>query len=238
MQMFLWNGKADVTLTINPGNLSLDAQGASFGPQVFDVTQDIAMADDGGGITPLDACEAIPGPNGMLLNGKIALADRGNCNFTVKAINVQAVGAVGLLVANNVAGGSLPGMGGTDPAVTIPSFGISLEDGAMIRAMAMSGTVSANMHRGPSEIDVDGTIESTTRSWRTSGGTMSTTGCRSAAATNAGARARAGVTSSPFSWPCAKAITSMARLPTRSMRHGPPTTMHITASAASRTPSI
>ncbi len=44
-----------------------------------------------------NACEALVGD----YTGKIVVADRGACDFIVKAKNVQNAGGVGIIVANN-----------------------------------------------------------------------------------------------------------------------------------------
>ena len=108
------------------------AQGASFGPTVVipGVTGDVVLADDSTSTTS-DACEALT--NGGAISGNIALVDRGNCTFVLKVANAQAAGAIGVIVANNVATG-LPPMGGSDPSITIPSLGISQADGNSIKA--------------------------------------------------------------------------------------------------------
>ena len=64
--------------------------------------------------------------------GKTVLMDRGNCNFTAKTLNAQNAGATKVIIANNVATG-FPGMGGSDPAVTIPSIGITQAAGNVIK---------------------------------------------------------------------------------------------------------
>ncbi len=88
-----------------------------------------------------DACEALPA-----LAGRIVLADRGNCNFTVKARNAQAAGAIGIIIANNAAGPA-PGLGGADPLVTIGALSLSLADGVAVKASLAAGPVSAHMFR-------------------------------------------------------------------------------------------
>ncbi len=87
-------------------------------------------ADPSGPLTT-DACS--PLTNASAVAGKIALVDRGSCAFTQKALNVQAAGAIGMVVANNVEGGA-QGMSGTAPSVTIPVVGISQADGVTLRA--------------------------------------------------------------------------------------------------------
>lgn len=114
---------------------SLEAQQASFGPPLTGgggTTGRVVLADDRTGATA-DACEPLSGnvgPNSV--NGKIVLADRGACTFTTKALNAQAAGAKGLIVANNAPVGLAP-MGGSDPNVTIPSVGVTQADGVALR---------------------------------------------------------------------------------------------------------
>ncbi|MEO8584650.1 MAG: PA domain-containing protein, partial [Acidobacteriota bacterium] len=75
------------------------------------------------------------GCNGITSNvsGKIALIDRGTCNFTVKVKNAQNAGAIAVIIADNVTQG-VAGMSGTDATLTIPSVRITLADGTAIRA--------------------------------------------------------------------------------------------------------
>ncbi len=83
------------------------------------------------GGTATDGCSALTNP--AQVAGHIALVDRGYCNFTVKATNAQAAGAIAIVIANNVSGGVVQ-MGGTAPTVTIPVISISQADGASLRA--------------------------------------------------------------------------------------------------------
>ncbi len=113
------------------------AQAASFGAALTlaGVTDDVVLATDG--TAPVnDICEPIT--NAAAIAGKFALVDRGICSFVAKALAVQAAGATGLIVVNNVASG-LPGMGGVDPSITIPCIGISQADGNAIKANLGSG---------------------------------------------------------------------------------------------------
>ena len=131
-------------LTVNsPGAIAgvKTAQLASFGPQSFSLTGNVALVDDG---TPdnADACEPIL--NGGALAGKIALIHRGTCTFVAKSLAAQAAGAIGVLIANNVTPGPAP-MGGTDPAVTIPCMGITLADGNAIEAELLNGPVNVKL---------------------------------------------------------------------------------------------
>jgi hypothetical protein len=108
----------------------LSTSTAAFGPPAsasnFNGEVVLGPAADGSGVT--NGC----GPISTAVAGKIALVDRGACDFIVKAANAQAAGARALLVANNAPG--LISMGGTNPAVTIPGLMITQADGATIKA--------------------------------------------------------------------------------------------------------
>ncbi len=110
---------------------SYEAQAASFGQPLGGgggTTGQIVLADDSTGVGT-DACEPITNN----LNGKIALIDRGGCAFTTKVANAEAAGAKGAIVANNAPDGPAP-MGGSDPSISIPSVGITLDLGNSIKA--------------------------------------------------------------------------------------------------------
>lgn len=76
------------------------------------------------------------------LKDKTVLIDRGTCNFTAKVLNAQNAGAKFVILVNNTAGAGAFSGGGADPAVKIPSVGISLEDGAVIKAALDKGAVN------------------------------------------------------------------------------------------------
>jgi len=126
-------------LVVNsPGGIAgtYAAGGASFGQQLNStgLTDNVVLANDGTAPTS-DACTALI--NGAQIAGNIAFIDRGTCSFVAKALAAQNAGAVGVIIANNVAGVFAPG--GIDPAVTIPVIGISLADGNTIRAQLGAG---------------------------------------------------------------------------------------------------
>src|SRR5581483_6905822 len=66
--------------------------------------------------------------------GHIALVDRGTCKFVVKAKNAQGAGAIALIIVDNVAATSPPGLGGDDPSITIPVISLTRSDGDALRA--------------------------------------------------------------------------------------------------------
>jgi hypothetical protein len=88
---------------------------------------------------PLDGCTAIT--NAGAVSGRIALIDRGTCTFVVKVKNAQLAGATAVIVADNVPA-SIPGLGGDDATISIPTIGVSQTDGAAIRA-ALGSNVTA-----------------------------------------------------------------------------------------------
>jgi aminopeptidase YwaD len=76
------------------------------------------------------------GLEGKDLAGKVAVADRGTLRFGEKAENVQARGAIGLIVINNEPG-SLSGSLGFDSTLTV--VGAAQEDGGRLIEAARAG---------------------------------------------------------------------------------------------------
>ncbi len=147
------NGPARVVVT-SPASIAgeYNAGKAQFGLSLgFNpVTGTFVLATDppdSASTSTTDACS--PLTNAAEVNGKIALADRGNCTFVIKAANVQAAGAIGLIVINNEDNANVPPLGGSDGTIRIPVTGISKPDGATIRAQ-LAGGVAGRMELGPS----------------------------------------------------------------------------------------
>mgnify|MGYP000994546173 CR=1 FL=1 len=100
MQMYLWTGaQPDSVVTV--GASSYGAYASSFGGTLTTtgINGATAVYNDGTGVAS-DGCEASVGS----LSGKIALIDRGTCNFTVKVLNAQSAGAGGVILINNTGG--------------------------------------------------------------------------------------------------------------------------------------
>jgi hypothetical protein len=133
MQMYLWN--QPTTHQVVVGGQTFLAAGAEWGAQVdkTGVSGPLVVANDGTG-TASDACEPLPAAS-----GSIVVADRGTCNFTVKAKNAQDAGARGIVIANNVDGVPVI-LGGTDASVTIPGVMVSRSDGATLKTLAGQAT--------------------------------------------------------------------------------------------------
>jgi Zn-dependent metalloprotease len=136
-------------ITINsPAAIAGDKRAgtAAFGPQVFALTNDVVLVDDGVGTTN-DGCET-PFANSAAVAGKIAFMDRGTCGFVVKVKNAQLNGAVAAMIGNNQGGTVIVNMGGTDATITIPSLSVTQNDGTAIKAQLALVTVNASMSRG------------------------------------------------------------------------------------------
>jgi subtilisin family serine protease len=139
----------DVTASSNASLVdSYMAGTASFGPQSFDVTGDAVVA------APYQACTAITND----VTGKIAVVQRGTCNFSLKVENAQAAGAIGVLIVNNAAGFP-PALGGTSTA-TIPVMSARDVDGnAIVAELNASGTATIKLDSSLNYLIVDPTLE-------------------------------------------------------------------------------
>ncbi len=152
MQMFEWLPPSALTVN-SPGGIAgtYDGGTAQFGPALTGVgtTGDLVYVDDGviGSGTPPgtihDGCEAL---GGGTLTGKVALIDRGFCEFSLKVLNAQNAGAIAAIIVNNqgdAAAGMGPGANGG--AVTIPSLMIGQSNGGLIKAQLPSPGVNATL---------------------------------------------------------------------------------------------
>jgi extracellular elastinolytic metalloproteinase len=159
MQMYLWNGLGTHRVNVvSPQAASYIAQGATWGAALTPtgLSGTFALVNDGSGVAT-DACERLPRNS---LAGRIAVADRGTCDFTVKAANVQSAGAVAIVVVNNVAG-SPSTMGGTSGRVQIPGVMIGLADGNTLKSTLNSGQASGRVALAdPAPLSLDGDVDS------------------------------------------------------------------------------
>ena len=160
MRMYIWTIGPTVTLNIlTPAAIAgiMNTGSASFGATDFDVTTGLVLVNDtdGGASDPHEGC-GIP-TNASALSGKIAIAIRANCNFTVKAKNAQNAGAVGIVIIENDPTAALSGLGGTDATVTIPAVRVTTADGNKLRAQ-LGNNLTAHFS-GHSNVTRDGTID-------------------------------------------------------------------------------
>ena len=125
---------------------------ADFGPRpsTTGTTANVAAT------SPADGCDPLANPGAVA--GRIALIDRGTCNFTVKVKNAQNAGAVGVIMVNNVASPLTIQMGGGDPTINIPALMVSQADGNDIRSQ-LAVVVNATLlydTSAPSGVDSQG----------------------------------------------------------------------------------
>lgn len=155
MQMYIFTGASGTSLTFNsPTPRTFNTQGASFGPQTYNVTAELVLANDGDA-TPTDGC-AVTWPTSFA--GKVVLIDRGTCSFQDKVLHAQGAGAVAVIIANNAAGGPIA-LGSSPGAAnpTIPAMGISQTSGTTLKGL-IGGGQTVTLAQTPS-IDRDGTLD-------------------------------------------------------------------------------
>lgn len=98
---------------------------------------DFVLVDDGTASSE-EGCDALI--NGADLNGNVAVAVRGTCNFSLKALNAQNAGATALILINNQAQAPTQLGAGTDAGqVNIPVVMISQNDGAGLLSALSNG---------------------------------------------------------------------------------------------------
>ncbi|MBM4221545.1 MAG: hypothetical protein FJ170_06340, partial [Gammaproteobacteria bacterium] len=128
---------------------------AAFTPRLRDkgpLTLDLVLVDDGvfgffddliG--TTFDACERVR--NGSELSGKIALVQRGGCNFDLKVRNVQDAGARAVVVFSDQGEPLL--MNGSRSGIIIPALMIGHDDGELLRVrLEAEETVGVTLQKG------------------------------------------------------------------------------------------
>jgi hypothetical protein len=76
------------------------------------------------------------------LTGKIAVIYRNTCNFSVKALNAQTAGAIGVIIINRDPEAIAMGAGTDGASVTIPTVMVSSIDGALFTSEMSNGPVN------------------------------------------------------------------------------------------------
>ena len=146
MRMFTWNQDngskyLDILEPIELAGKILTGL-ATFGPEITTepVTGEVAIVDDGS-FDGEKGCNVIPGD--QPLAGKIAMIDRGLCDFSLKVYNAQQAGAIGAIICNFE--DAIIQMGGAEHAadVTIPSVFISSQECNRIKLSAGSGLIAS-----------------------------------------------------------------------------------------------
>jgi len=160
MQMFLWSAAGTATSTVNnPTQIegAFEVAPAAFGDENFSITDDIVIADDGSA-SPTEGCNAFT--NASTMNGKIALIDRGNCQFGTKALNAENAGAKGAIICNNIAGPIFNMSPGTNGAsVTIPVVMMSQQDCDTLKNYLPSPGINITLDGSNNGIEIDGDFD-------------------------------------------------------------------------------
>ncbi|MFQ5350619.1 MAG: M36 family metallopeptidase, partial [Thermoanaerobaculia bacterium] len=156
MQMFEWLANPDLTVN-SPATIAgtYAAAGADFGAalDVTGVTGDLEVVSDGTA-DPSEGCNALVG----FTSGKIALIDRGNCQFGTKVLNAENAGAIAAVVVNNAGDGLITmGEGAQGRSVTISSLFIGQSDGDTIKGKLP--TPGVNVTLATSGLDRDSDLD-------------------------------------------------------------------------------
>ena len=168
MQMYLWNNSVGVVRITSPAGLEgfLEYGPGNFGAPIPSgqeppVVGSIAIGRDNNPQNPTFSCGAITSN----VAGKIALIDRGECEFGRKVLNAQQAGAIAAIICNiaGVNGGDGEetinmGGGAVGSQVTIPSISLKKSDCDRIRAALAAGDEvvmrwKQETNTGPSFID-------------------------------------------------------------------------------------
>lgn len=160
MQMYLWDQAGGQLLqAIEPEEIArgFEVGTASYGPAVSTIPVEGFLAeafDDT--FDPSFGCEEIVNVDDV--TGKVAMVDRGGCFFEQKTANVEAAGAIALIICNFEE--STPGMAGVAeiPDPGIPTVSLKASDCALLRSVIDVGVyVSIGLpdNSGPAQVDGD-----------------------------------------------------------------------------------
>lgn len=165
MQMFVWNrDRASRVLRVDePMSLSgtyNSSPASGWGAEITSdnpVTGEVVIVDDGvANQLTSDACEPII--NGSEIEGKIALIERGTCEFGFKALAAEEEGAIGVIICNYLDALVTMGDGAVGGQVTIPVLSTTRTVCDQIIQNVGSGvvvTIVAATETGPDFLDGD-----------------------------------------------------------------------------------
>lgn len=192
MQQYLFDGRllGEVRQTAPVAGDALVWETIANGSDTdYDITGELALVNDGLGVSPSDACgpaypypeevneQGLPLPLAPValppqpgLEGKIALVDRGNCNTTYKVQYALASGAIGVIVVNNVDGDPPSNIGNLDVPLApaqptepvyqqMPTVIIRKDDGQVLKDQVAAGETVTMTMTRQPSVDVDGTLD-------------------------------------------------------------------------------
>lgn len=157
MQMYEWSGPASVTVSAPAsGAATYTAVAAGFGKRLVSgvsFTGQFILVNDSSA-TSLGCTRRFI--NAAAVSGKIAVVDRGSCDFSTKVRNAKLSGARAVVVVNNVAGAPITMGAGADTTNTgIPAVMISLADGNALKATLATGATTTGAIAGGVNRDGD-----------------------------------------------------------------------------------
>jgi hypothetical protein len=151
MRMYEWTDPLGIRVDITaPVSMVATYPGspASFGPALpdFPTVQSGTLQLVTDGAAPVnDGCTSLVG----FVAGRIAVIDRGGCEFGLKVLNAQNAGAVAAIIVNNVPGDPITmGPGASGGSVTIPSTMLSQTDGTVVKNGLIGGeTITVDLSK-------------------------------------------------------------------------------------------
>ncbi len=150
MQIYVWSGLSEASLTVDGLADALRVGTADFGPQNFGVD---------GPLRGLPTEEELAcAPLTTDLTGHVALVKRGTCTFAAKVANVQAAGGIAMIIVNSTTGTIR--MTGSPDGVLIPTLSVGSADGTVLADLLANGpepTVHLYRREDP---DLDGALDS------------------------------------------------------------------------------
>ncbi|HLF62986.1 MAG TPA: M36 family metallopeptidase [Saprospiraceae bacterium] len=166
MRMYLWSqasgnrylrveSPSDVLGTYQTSTTTTD-WGAAITAEPL--TGEVIIVNDGSG-NPTQGCNDLV--NASEVAGKIALIDRGSCEFGRKALRAQTAGAIGFIICNFEEGYVNMAAGADGSQVTIPGIFISNSDCQKLRVFAGSGLIVSfvNEEAGTGPAQRDGSLD-------------------------------------------------------------------------------
>jgi|GEM_PF-3840118 len=140
MQLFLWsNVESEVTLLLGKREEGVSSVPANFGkrPPFDPIVAPMEIVDDG----TEKSSRGCRGPLKNDLTGKVAIIDRGTCEFGTKCLNAQNAGAVAALICGFDDSRVIMAPGQDGDQVTIPAYYIPRTACERIRIYAGDTTV-------------------------------------------------------------------------------------------------
>ncbi len=128
-QVRVFESKTDPVLTVGEARVTARPLQFSAGTPADGIRGPLvaAPADETPGCAPVDY-------DGLPVKGAVVLVDRGSCPFSEKQTIAATLGAVALIIADNIDEEKMGGTLGQNTAVKIPVVSVSKADGARLRA--------------------------------------------------------------------------------------------------------